>query len=395
MSFEGLDPSGTIWSVTFWLPVGLGAFVILAVVALSVGLLARQQARARDDQQFAFKALADRLAALTENQTRQQAEQDGRINQLTQAQEQTRATLNRTLEERLDGVAKRLADGLTQSSQQTGEQLGRLGERLAVIDAAQKNLMDLSQQVVGLQDILSNKQARGAFGEVQLNDLVSTVLPPNAYDFQATLSNGKRADCIIHLPNPPGSIAVDAKFPLEGYLALREATDEAQRIQAIRALGTAVTGHVRDIATKYIVPGETAESALMFIPSEAVYAELHASLPEVVEKSYRARVWIVSPTTLMATLNTVRAVLKDAQMREQAHLIQAQVAAMVEDVTRLDKRTENLKSHWTRVGKDIDEIATSTAKIIKRTEKIEALEVGEPEEESDQLDALAPQARAG
>ncbi|MBL4613831.1 MAG: DNA recombination protein RmuC, partial [Magnetovibrio sp.] len=247
--------------------------------------------------------------------------------------------------------------------------------RLAVIDAAQKNLSELTDQMVGLQDILSNKQARGAFGEIQLNDLVSDILPPSAYTFQATLSNGKRADCLLRLPNPPGSIVIDSKFPLESYLKMQNADTDEARKTARRAFGTDIMNHVRAIADKYIVPGETAESALMFLPSEAVYAELHASLPEVVEKSYRARVWIVSPTTLMATLNTVRAVLKDAHMREQAGVIRGEVLKLLDDVGRLDKRVSNLQSHFNQAQKDIGEIQTSSGKIARRAERIEDVQL--------------------
>ncbi len=309
-------------------------------------------------------------AALLDRVVVHQAELTGRL----QAMGENQAHMTRTLEERLDHVGKRLGDGLTEHSQRTGDVIKQVHERLAVIDAAQKNLNSLTDQMVGLQDILSNKQTRGAFGEIQLNDLVTDVLPPSAYEFQATLTNGKRADCLLKLPNPPGPIVIDSKFPLESYLAFSAAQDDDVRKSARRALATDVMGHVRDIAQKYIVPGETAESALMFLPSEAVYAELHASLPDVIEKSYRARVWIVSPTTLMATLNTVRAVLKDAHMREQAGVIQVEVLRLLEDVARLDKRVGNLQNHFNQAQKDIGEIQTSSGKIVRRAERIEDIQ---------------------
>ena len=261
--------------------------------------------------------------------------------------------------------------------------MGDLNERLAVIDAAQKNLTDLSQQVVGLQDILSNKQARGAFGEVQLNDLVSSILPPSAFRFQVTLSNGKRADCLLSLPNPPGSIVVDAKFPLESYRALNDAKDEAAIVQASRSFSADIKKHVDAIATKYIIPGETAESALMFLPSEAVFTELHTNFQNVVEDSWRRRVMIVSPTSLMAILNTVRAVLKDANMREQAGLIQAEVLKLLEDVGRMGKRVGNLARHFGNVQDDIKEIQTSSKKVSTRGIRIEEMQLGE--EASDEL----------
>jgi DNA recombination protein RmuC len=236
---------------------------------------------------------------------------------------------------------------------------------------------------------LSNKQARGAFGEIQLQDLVKSALPPSAYRFQATLGNGKRADCLIQLPNPPGSIVIDAKFPLESYRALIAAKDDAGRTAAGRQLIADVSKHVNDIAERYIVPGETAESALMFLPSEAVYAELHANFAKVVEHSYAKRVWIVSPTTLMATLNTVRAILKDAQMQEQASVIQNEVLIMLGDVGRLDQRVENLEKHFGLAEKDIREIRVSAEKISKRGERITEIELGEAGEEADAIEHVS------
>ena len=278
---------------------------------------------------------------------------------------------------RLEILSKRMGDGLNQQTEKTGKTLKELHERLALIDSAQQKITDLSQQVLGLQDILSNKQARGAFGELQLNDLVSSILPPSAYGFQVQLSNGTRADCLLTLPNPPGSIVIDSKFTLESYHAFRAAEDDDMRQKSLRAFGAAIAKHVNDIGDKYILPGETAESALLFLPSEAVYAELHASLPDVVERSYRSKVWIVSPTTLMATLNTVRAVLKDVHMREQAGVIQEEVFKILEDVSRLDGRVGKLQRHMGQVDDDLRQIRISTDKVTKRGERISELEMGE------------------
>jgi len=283
-----------------------------------------------------------------------------------------------TLNERLDKVTQQMGKNLTENSQKTQEHLGQLNTRLALINEAHKKLDGLTTEVVGLQEVLGNKQARGAFGEIQLNDLVTNALPPSAYSFQTPLSNGKRADCLIKLPNPPGAIAVDSKFPLDSYRRLVDAPDGAAKQLASRQLRADVLKHIKDISEKYIIPGETAESALMFLPSEAVYAELHARFSDVVEQGYRARVWIVSPTTLMATLNTVRAVLKDAQMREQAHVIQAEVGKLLEDVARLDGRVDKLKSHFALAEKDIREIETSTSKISRKGERIKEVELEDP-----------------
>ena len=351
----------------------LGASILLLVLGGLALLLLRRRASGGDD------ARLDALAAATASLATAQADLGGRLSQLSEQSTTERAELMRTLHERLDGVSKRMGDSLEQSATRTAASLGELGKHLQVIDQAQKNISDLAGQVIGLQDILDNKQTRGAFGEVQLQDLVSSILPPSAYGFQATLSNQRRVDCLIQLPQPPGPIAIDAKFPLESYHALRQAGDEAQTKAAQRAFRTALSKHIKDIQERYILPGETADSALMFLPSEAVYAELHANFPDTVEQSYRARVWIVSPTTLMATLNTVRAVLKDARMREQAGVIQAEVVKLLDDVQRLDERAENLQRHFKQAEKDLEQIATSTKKITRRVGQIEDVQLAASE----------------
>ena len=295
--------------------------------------------------------------------------------------------ITKMLDARLTDVTKHVGESLQQSSTKSAETLLKLQERLAVIDAAQKNIKNLSEQVVELQDVLSNRHARGAFGEIQLQDLVQAALPPSAYEFQKTLGNGKRADCILKLPNPPGFIAIDAKFPLESYHGLRSAPTDTEKTHFSRTFDNDVQKHVKDIAGRYIIPGETAESALMFLPSEAVYAELYANHPETVEKSYHARVWIVSPTTLMATLNTIRAVLKDASMQEQAGIIQAEVSNMLIDVNRLDERVDKLHRHFGQAEKDLRDIRVSSDKIVKRGERIEEIEFGD-ENQNKQIDNL-------
>jgi DNA recombination protein RmuC len=278
-----------------------------------------------------------------------------------------------------------MGDSLHEQTERTGQTLKVLHERLAVIDSAQKNITDLSQQMVSLHDILSNKQARGAFGEIQLNDLVTAALPKSAYTFQATLSNGKRADCMLDLPNPPGPIVIDSKFPLESYEQLRNAETDADKVQAGRAFGASVIKHVKDISERYIIQGETAESALMFLPSEAVYAELHANFRNVVEEGFKRRVWIVSPTTLMATLNTVRAILRDVHMREQAHVIQAEIGKLLEDLGRLDQRVDKLQTHFDQATRDIRDIRISTDKVTNRGAKIDALQLGDVDEVTELL----------
>ena len=358
----------------------LGALAAALLAAIAIWLTRGRAAKGPNP-------LEGELARLAQ----QQNELVGRLAAMAEAQTSAQGELARTLNERLDQVGHRVGTSLEETTARTTETLGNLAARLAVIDEAQKNITDLSSQVVGLQDILANRQARGAFGEVQLQDIVTNALPPSAYAFQATPKGGARADCLIHLPNPPGSIAIDAKFPLDAYHMLRNAKDDAERTVAQRQFRGDLLKHVVAIAEKYIVPGETAESALMFLPSEAVYAELHANFPEVVTKSYQARVWIVSPTTLMATLNTVRAVLKDVEMRKQAGVIQRYVGLLLQDVGRLGGRVENLEKHFAQAEKDIRDIRTSADAITRRGEKIHDVELGE----ADAADALAaPHPRA-
>ena len=271
----------------------------------------------------------------------------------------------------LTEMQERMKETLHGSSKQTTTSLTQLQERLAAIDKAQDNITRLSGDVLSLQDILSNKQTRGAFGEIQLRDIVSKALPADSYSWQPTLSNGKRADCLIHLPNPPGPIVIDSKFPLEAYEALRAADSEHDLKQAVASMKTAVTKHIADIADKYILDGETADGALMFLPSEAVYAELHANFPDLVRKGFDARVWIVSPTTCMATLNTMRAILKDARMREQAGAIRKTLKQLHRDVEIVVERVGKLNTHFGQARADLDGISTAAERAGKRAARLD------------------------
>jgi len=349
----------------------LALLIVVAVIAaFAVFSILKLRGRAGEAE-----GLRGELAHLTETFAAGQRDMEERLKAeqraLTERLHEREATLNKTL-----------AEGLQTTTKKTLESINKVEVRLAVIDKAQANIADLSGQVVNLQNILSNKQARGAFGEIQLNDLVRQVLPPSAYRFQAQLGNGKRADCLLELPNPPGAIAIDAKFPLESYHALHAARDEVAKKSAERAFRDAMQTHIKDISERYILAGETADAALMFLPSEAVYAELHANFPAVVEASYRARVFIVSPTTLWATLNTVRAILKDVRMKEQAGLIQKEVQTLLADVVRLDDRVGKLQRHFDQAGDDMRQIRISTDKVGKRAERIESVQL-EDEADSD------------
>ena len=365
----------------------IGMGVIAALLLLVIFIVHSRAGQERAERTEAAARNQEQIF----NMMQANASLEGRIAAMTTANSTQQEEIKRTLHERLDHVSARLGDSLEKSGENTGKSLTELKERLAVIDQAQKNITDLSGEMIGLKDILSNKQARGAFGEIQLNDLVSSILPPSAYEFQATMENGKRADCLIKLPNPPGSIVVDAKFPLESYHQLHSADNEGDFKKAQSNFKMDILKHVKDISEKYIINGVTAESALMFLPSEAVYAELHSNFSDVVAKSYRAKVWIVSPTTLMATLNTIRAVLKDARMREQAGIIQKHVVTLIDDIERLDKRVGDLKSHFDRAEKDIDLITTSTRKITSKVEVIEKIQLEDETSVEEAIEIAKPQ----
>ncbi len=295
----------------------------------------------------------------------------GGLHHVSEAQAVSQTAMLQVMEQRLAEVQRQMTEALHGTSTRTARSLGELQTRLETIDKAQANIEKLSGNVLSLQDILSNKQTRGAFGEIQLHDIVQKALPKDAYTMQATLSNGKRADCLIHLPNPPGPIVIDAKFPLEAYEAIRRADTPRGVVEAAQQMRTAVRAHIRAIAEKYIIEGETADGALMFLPSEAVYAELHANFPEIVREGFAVKVWIVSPTTCMATLNTMRAVLKDARMREQAGAIRKELALLYADVDRLGTRVENLDRHFGQAAKDIEEIKISSERAGKRARRLD------------------------
>lgn len=356
----------------------LGALdlVLLVLLLAAIGTAGAALLRRRGGTTAADAGLAElsgRLKQMAEGQAAAQAQLAERL----QAQERA---LAEAVDKRLQQLAGKVGESLEKSAKETSTTVTDLRVRLARIDEAQKTIAELSTQVVSLRDILSNKQARGAFGEVMLEDLVRQVLPPQAYEFQYAIGEGRRCDCLLILPNPPGPIAVDAKFPLEAWRQMGEAADEQQRKLAQRAFTVAITKHISDIRERYIVPGTTAEAALMFLPSEAIYAELHANFGELVAKSFQERVFIVSPTTLWAMLNTIRAVLKDVQMREQAGVIQVEVGRLLEDVRRLDDRVEKLQTHFGQAEKDVRDIRTSADKVIGRAERIKEVELGDQPE---------------
>ncbi len=305
---------------------------------------------------------------------RQQAELQGRLSQMAEESAKRELMLRESLDQRLDNVSERVGKSIVETQERNSENLKQLHERLALIDRAQKNIETLSGEVSGLQNLLSNKQARGAFGEKQMQDLISDYLPPKTYSFQATLSNRKRVDALIHMPGDQGDVAIDSKFPLESWRRLMEVENSPEEDMARRDFARDVQGHIKDIAEKYLIFGETHDVAMMFLPSEAIYAELHTHFPKVIEAGFKQKVMIVSPTTFMATLHTMRAVMKDAAMREQAHIIQKEVGLMAKDVALLDTRVAKLQQHFDQSTEDMRQIRISTGKITKRADKIDAIE---------------------
>ncbi len=366
---------------------GFGALVVLLLIVVIAR--AGRSARVSEDLARQMTGLGQAVQYLGQGQEQltgglrsvSDAQANGQT-QMVRAMEQRLAEVQRQMQEQLHNNAmksarsmsemqERMNETLKGSAVKTTQSLTQLQERLATIDKAQENITRLSGDVLSLQDILSNKQTRGAFGEIQLHDIVSKALPSDSYTLQATLSNGKRADCLIHLPNPPGPIVIDSKFPLEAYEALRRAETKPEAEAASKALKDAVLVHIKAISEKYIIEGETADGALMFLPSEAIYAELHANLPDVVRRGFEARVWIVSPTTCMATLNTMRAILKDARMREQAGAIRKTLKHLHRDVELVVDRVAKLNTHFTQARSDLEGISTAAERAGKRAAKLD------------------------
>ena len=298
----------------------------------------------------------------------------GNIEALTSNQNSIQALMANQLETRLDEVKKQIFDSLSGSASKTAQSLGALQEKLVAIDKAQGNLEKLSGEVLGLQDILANKQTRGAFGEIQLKDIVSKALPPDSYAFQVMLSNGKRADCLVYLPNPPGPIVIDSKFPLEAFELIRSAKDETVKRKAYQEFRRSMRSHIASISEKYIIDDFTADGAVMFLPSESVYAELHSNFLDVVREGFSKKVWIVSPTTCMATLNTIRAILQDAKVREHSKKIRENLSLLFRDVSRLGERVENLDKHLSLANRDLEEVKVSAKKVTGRADRLDKLD---------------------
>ena len=362
------------WNAPEILLIG-GAALVLVLLLILILRAAGRSATMAAPLMNELSWLGDRVQLLGEGQERL----TGGLTHVSELQAVSQSAMLQVMEQRLAEVQRGMTESLTGTSTRTARSLGELQQRLETIDKAQANIEKLSGNVLSLQDILSNKQTRGAFGEIQLNDIVLKALPKDSYTMQASLSNGKRADCLIHLPNPPGPIVIDSKFPLEAYEALRRADTPLAVAEAQRMFRTSVKTHIKAIAEKYIVEGETADGALMFLPSEAVYAELHANFPELVREGFAVKVWIVSPTTCMATLHTMRAVLKDARMREQAGVIRSTLRMLHRDVELVVERVDKLNSHFNQARADLDGISTAAERAGKRAARLDNFDFEELE----------------
>lgn len=350
---------------------GLGLLVAVLIVVVARNgrahtpdILSEQQARMQHHIEHLMRA---------------QIEIAGRIRGMGEVLSGKQTELAQSVAERLDQVGVRVGDGLASGQRATAEQLQKLEARLAVIDAAQQNLGALSEQVTGLKAVLANRPARGAFGQGQMEAIVKDALPASAYSFQATLSTRVRPDCLVNLPGDNRPLAIDAKFPLEAFEELRRVEGTPEESRALQRLRADMIGHVQDVR-KYLVPDETQDVVLLFVPSEALYAELHERLDDVIQRAHRARVLIVSPSLLMLAIQLVQGLVRDAAMREQAHRIQKEVALLMEDVGRLGKRVSNLKQHMAQTGRDLEEIEVSAAKIERRGARIEGLDFDEATE---------------
>ncbi|MEO6395288.1 MAG: DNA recombination protein RmuC [Devosia sp.] len=307
-----------------------------------------------------------------------QYEMNARMQTMSEIFGSRTSDLMRSVNERIDAQGQRVGQALAETNTKTTESLGQLNERLAVIDRAQANITELSKDVVTLQSILSNKQTRGAFGQGRMESIITDQLPAGAFAFQYTLSNHKRPDCVVFMPNGGPKLVIDAKFPLESWQRINGAPDDLALKQAMAGFRTDITYHVKTIAENYLIPDETQDTAFMFVPSESIFADIHERFDDLVQKAMRQRVVIVSPLMLMLAIQVVQGLLRDVRMREEAHRIQKEVRELLDDVGRLKDRVLKLQSHFQQANDDISNILTSTAKVVRRGQKIDELELDEP-----------------
>jgi DNA recombination protein RmuC len=362
--------------------IGFAALTLLLL--LTITIVVARSGRRETELAARQAARADELEDRLNDMLRAQAEASGRVDAMAQALAGRQADMARAVNERLDSVTHRVGQSMEQSTRNTMDSLRVLHERLGIIDNAHKNLTDLTTQVTTLRDVLANKQSRGAFGQARMEAIVQDGMPKGAYEFQYTLSSGKRPDCVVFLPDQR-PLCIDAKFPLEAMTALHDARSDEERKYASTRLRADVMKHVADIAEKYLIAGETQDTALMFVPSESVYAEIHDSFDDLIQKAYRARVVLVSPSLLMLAIQIMQQIHRDARMRDAADQIRTEVLNLGDDLDRLRERVLKLQKHFSDVNEDVRQILISADKIEKRAGRIEELDFSKEPAEAPRL----------
>jgi DNA recombination protein RmuC len=345
------------------------ALILLLVLVVVVAKSGRRRAELAMAQAIRADELEDRLSDML----RAQSESSGRVDEMARSLAGRQAEMARSVNERLDSVTHRVGQSMEHTTRNTMESLRKLHERLGIIDNAHKNLTDLTTQVTTLRDVLANKQSRGAFGQARMEAIVQDGMPKGSFEFQFTLSTGKRPDCVVFLPDQR-PLCIDAKFPLEAMTALHDARSDDERKVAAQRLRADVMKHVSDIAEKYLIAGETQDTALMFVPSESVYAEIHDGFDDIVQKAYRARIVLVSPSLLMLAIQVMQQILKDARIRDAADQIRNEVMHLGDDLGRLRERVLKLQKHFSDANEDVRQILISADKIEKRAGRIEELD---------------------
>ncbi|MCC8949958.1 DNA recombination protein RmuC [Bradyrhizobium sp. Arg62] len=360
--------------------IGLGALalILLFAIALVIARASRRGAELAMAQAIRADELEERLADMLRAQSESSGRVDAKVDTMAQALAGRQAEMARAVNERLDSVTHRVGQSMEQSTRNTMDSLRVLHERLGIIDHAHKNLNELTTQVTTLRDVLANKQSRGAFGQARMEAIVQDGMPKGSFEFQYTLTSGKRPDCVVFLPDQR-PLCIDAKFPLEAMTALHDARSDEERKFASQRLRADVLKHVSDIAEKYLIPGETQDTALMFVPSESVYAEIHDGFDDVIQKAYRARVVLVSPSLLMLAIQVMQQILKDARIRDAADQIRNEVMHLGDDLGRLRDRVLKLQTHFGQVNEDVRQILISADKIEKRAGRIEELDFSKSE----------------
>lgn len=385
LTIGGINVSATAATVAF----AVAVLVALLGIALALTKASRAGDRNAERQRMRAEELEARMAELA----RIQADTAGRIHVMGDVLTGRQAELARVMADRLDAVTHRVGQSMETTTRHTVASLQQLHERLAVIDGAQKNLTELTSQVTSLREVLANKQSRGAFGQGRMEAIVQDGLPTGSFAFQFTLSNKTRPDCVVFLPGDSRPIVVDAKFPLEAITALREARTDEERKHAAQRVRQDMARHVADISERYLIPGETQDLALMFVPSESVYADLYEGFDDVIQKAYRAQVILVSPSLLMLAIQVMQQILKDARMREAAHEIRTEVGHLMDDLGRLRERVLKLQNHFGQVNDDVAQVLISADKITKRGGRIEALEFDDETPRDARVVIAAPIAR--